>query len=262
MQRLFTLATLVLVASFCATTARADGDPASDVLYVQDVFVPYPSPSADTVATLETVVKQANAGGFRLKVAVLASQTDMGTARSLFNRPGDYAKFLGYELSYNYEGVLLVVMPAGFGVYKKDATTTEFEHAVSSVNIEASTPDALMRTATAAVRHLIALGPKSVDKVAPTVHALVARAKRGARADLVYAVNDDSGRSREVVKVYAGTRVVTTLRSPVEAARNGILDTVHWRVPAKPAKAYRFCVVATDPAGNSSRPSCAAIRIS
>jgi hypothetical protein len=93
------------------------------------------------------------------------------------------------------------------------------------------------------------------------VRALVARAKRGARVDLVYAVNDDSGRSREVVKVYAGTRVVTTLRSPLEVAHNGLLDAVRWRVPAKPAKAYRFCVVATDPAGHSSRPSCAAIRI-
>ena len=75
-------------------------------------------------------------------------------------------------------------------------------------------------------------------------------------------MNDDSGRSREVVKVYAGTRVVATLRSPIEVTRSGILDTVHWRVPTKPAKAYRFCVVATDPAGNSSRPSCAAIRVS
>jgi opacity protein-like surface antigen len=262
MQRFLVLATLVLVASLCAASARADGDPASDVLYVQDVFVPYPSPPADTVAALETIVKHANAAGLRLKVAVLASQTDMGTARSLFNRPGDYAKFLGYELSYNYEGLLLVVMPAGFGVYKKDAATTEFEHAVSSVNIEGPASDALMRTATAAVRRLIALGPKTVDKVAPTVRALVARAKRGARADLVYAVNDDSGRSREVVKVYAGTRVVATLRSPVEVTRNGILDSVRWRIPAKPAKAYRFCVVATDPAGNASRASCAAIRIS
>jgi hypothetical protein len=262
MQRFLALATLVLVASLCAGTARADGDPASDVLYVQDVFYPYPTPPADAVAALEAIVKQANAGGLRLKVAVLASQTDMGTARSLFNRPTDYAKFLGYELSYNYFGVLLIVMPAGFGVYKHNATTTELEHAVSSVNIDGTSAEGLMRTATASVRRLMTLGPKTVDKVAPTVHALAVRAKRGARADLVYAVNDDSGRSREVVKVYAGTRVLTTLRSPVEVTRNGILDAVRWRVPAKPAKAYRFCVVATDPAGNASRPSCAAIRIS
>jgi hypothetical protein len=261
-RRLLILGALLVIASLCAAGASADGDPASDVLYVQDVFYPYPKPAADNVAALETAVAHANAGGLRLKVAVLASQTDMGTARSLFNRPTDYAKFLGYELSYNYEGLLLVVMPAGFGFYKKDATTTQFEHAVSSVSVEGSSSDELMRTATAAVRKLIALGEKDVDKTAPTVHALGAHAKRGARVDLVYTVNDNSGRSREVVKVYAGTRVVTTLRSPLEVTRGGTLDTVHWRVPAHPAKAYRFCVVATDPAGNASRPSCAAIRVS
>jgi hypothetical protein len=185
----------------------------------------------------------------------------MGTARSLFGRPGEYAKFLGLELSYNYNGLLLVVMPAGFGVFKSSANTTPFEHAVSFVNVDGSNPDALMKTATSAVHRLAALGIKDVDRVAPSVHAFGARAKRGAKVDLAYDVSDNSGQSREVVKVYAAAKLTATLRSPLERVHSGTLDVVGWRVPKHPAKAYRFCVVATDPAGNTSRPSCAAIRV-
>jgi hypothetical protein len=260
-RRLAALVALLLVAASGAATARADGDPASDILYVQDVFVPFPKPTPAVTAALETAVMHANDSGLRLKVAVLASQTDMGTARSLFNRPSDYAKFLGFELSYNYEGVLLVVMPAGFGVFKKAGSTTSYEHAVSAVNIDGSSADALVNTATSAVRRLTASVPKDVDRAAPRVQALNVVAKHGTRADLTYDVNDNSGRSREVVKVYAAKRVVATIRSPLEVTHGGTLDAVRWRVPAHAAKSYRFCVVATDPAGNSSRPSCAAIRV-
>jgi hypothetical protein len=203
-----------------------------------------------------------NKGGLKLKVAVLASQTDMGTARSLFGRPDDYAKFLGTELSYNYDGLLLVVMAAGFGVFKENAVTTKFQHAVSFVNINGSTTDDLVRTATSAVKRLGATGIKDVDRIAPRVHAFAAQVKRGAKVDLVYDVSDNSGTSREVVRVYAGARVAVTLRSPLERAQSGTLDAVHWRAPKQARSSYRFCVVATDPAGNSSKPSCAPIRVS
>jgi hypothetical protein len=185
----------------------------------------------------------------------------MGTARSLFGRPADYAKFLGLELSYNYDGLLLVVMPAGFGLFKGNTDTTRFEHEVSSVSIDGATPDGLVRTATAAVRRLIALGIRDADHTPPTVRAFSVKAKRGTRTALTYAVNDNTGRSREVVQVYAGAFAVATIRSPLEVTHSGVLDAVRWRVPARPAKAYRFCVVATDPAGNTSRPSCAPIRV-
>ena len=260
MKRTLVLATLLLVAAFAAAGARADGDPASDILFAQDVFVPYPKPSANLITALNAAVAGANKGGLKLKVAVLAGESDMGTARSLFGRPADYAKFLGLELSYNYHGLLLVVMPAGFGLFRDNMSTVPFEHAVSSVNIDASTADGLVRTATTAVQRLVVLGTKDVDRAAPSVHAFPARGKHGAKVDLVYAVSDDSNRSSEVIKVYAGARVIATLRSPTERA-HGTLDAVNWRVPMHPDSTYRFCVVATDPAGNTSRPSCAPIRL-
>jgi hypothetical protein len=252
---------LLLVTAFAAAGARADGDPASDILFVQDVFVPYPKPSADLVTALNTAVAGANKGGLKLKVAVLGSVSDMGTARSLFGRPTDYAKFLGLELSYNYDGLLLVVMPAGFGLFKVNTDTTKFENAVGSVSVDSSNADALTRTATAAVQRLVGLGTKDVDRAAPTVHAFPARGKRGAKVELVYSVSDNSTRSREVVRVYAGQHLaVAALRSPMEHAL-GSLDSVTWRAPLHPAPTYRFCVVATDPVGNSSRPTCAPIHV-
>jgi hypothetical protein len=260
-KRLLVLVALVLAASLGAAIAYADGDPASDILFVQDVFVPYPKPTQDVSAALFTAVAGVNKGGLKLKVAVLASQTDMGTARSLFGRPADYAKFLGTELSYNYDGLLLVVMPAGFGLFKENTDTAKFEHAVSAVDINGATTDDLMRTATSAVKRLGALGVKDVDRIAPRVHAFAAHVKRGAKVDLVYDVSDDSGTSREVVRVYAGSRVAATLRSPLERVQSGTLDAVHWRAPARPGASYRFCVTATDPAGNASKPSCAPIRV-
>jgi hypothetical protein len=259
-KRLLVLAVLFLVAAFGAATANADGDPASDILVFQDVFFPFPKPSPDLGTALNTAVAGVNKGGMKLKVAVLAGPGDMGTARSLFGRPADYAKFLGTELSYNYDGLLLVVMPAGFGLFKQGADTAKFEHAVSAVNLEVSNVDDLTRTATAAVHRLGALGTKDVDRVAPRVRAFAVQAKRGAKVDLVYDVSDNSGQSREVVRVYRGPLAIATLRSPLERAHTGTLDAVHWRIP-KRSGSYRFCVVATDPAGNASRPSCAAIRI-
>jgi hypothetical protein len=260
-KRLLILAVLVLAAAFGAATAQADGDPASDILVFQDVYLPYPKPSPDLGSALNTAVASVNKDGMKLKVAEIATAGDLGTARSLFGRPADYAKFLGTELSYNYDGLLLVVMPAGFGLFKQDADTARFEHAVSSVNLNVSNVDDLTRTATAAVHRLGALGVKDVDRTAPHVRAFAVRAKRGAKVDLVYDVSDNSSQSREVVQVYRGPVAIATLRSPLERAHTGTLDAVHWRVPKRPGASYRFCVVATDPAGNASRPSCAAIRI-
>jgi hypothetical protein len=259
-KRFLLLGTLSLFVGFGAAGARADGDPASDILFAQDVYVPYPYPSASLVTALNTAVAGANKGGMKLKVGVLAGVADMGTARSLFGRPADYAKFLGLELSYNYDGLLLVVMPAGFGLFKGNTDTTTFAHAISSVSIDASSADGLVRTATAAVHRLVALGVKDVDRAAPKLHAFAAHGKRGTKIQLVYAVSDNSNRSSEVVQVYAGPFAVATLRSPMERAL-GTLDSVNWRVTMRRASTYRFCVVATDPAGNTSRPSCAPIRV-
>src|SRR6476661_10313549 len=106
----------LLAALVMPSAAHADGDPASDVLLLQDVYLPYqpavPKPVADA---LTRTVKQLRAKGFPLKVAVVASQTDLGTVPQFLGRPGPYAAFLESEIKFNKAKPLLVVMGAGYG---------------------------------------------------------------------------------------------------------------------------------------------------
>jgi hypothetical protein len=100
-----------------APAARADGDPASDVLAAQSLFLP--SDGAIAVAEqqrLASLVKAARRSGYRIRVALIATPSDLGSIGALWRRPSSYARFLGQELSLVYPGTLLVVMPNGFGV--------------------------------------------------------------------------------------------------------------------------------------------------
>jgi hypothetical protein len=106
-----------------APAARADGDPASDVLLSQDSFLPYAPPVTARLKTaLEKVLKDARAAGYPMKVALIMSEADLGAYPKLFNQPQPYANLLSGELaSLNPHGDpqrnvhLLVVMPGGFG---------------------------------------------------------------------------------------------------------------------------------------------------
>jgi hypothetical protein len=112
------LAVLVLVtACLCApATARANGDPASDYLLAQNVFLPFTTKiDNNEVQRLNALLRESQKARFPIRVAVILSPSDLGTAFSLFGKPQKYAAFLGLELSYVYRGRLLVVMPNGYG---------------------------------------------------------------------------------------------------------------------------------------------------
>jgi hypothetical protein len=109
-----------LIASVLALTAglsaeaRADADPASDVLLTQSVFLPLSARVSPQLANqLVAVTRKAQASGKQIRVALIASPTDLGGVPSLFGKPTDYARFLGGELQFVYTGPLLVVMPQG-----------------------------------------------------------------------------------------------------------------------------------------------------
>jgi hypothetical protein len=112
------LAALVVV-TVCLgapSAARANGDPASDYLLAQNVFLPFTTKiDSGAVKRLDGVLREADKQHFRIRVAVILSRSDLGTAFSLFGKPQKYAEFLGLELSFVYRDRLLVVMPTGYG---------------------------------------------------------------------------------------------------------------------------------------------------
>ena len=108
---------VALLALVPASLARADGDPASDILLGQTSFLPADvNASTRAQAQLSSLLHAAEQAGFPIRVAVIQSGYDLGSVTSLWRKPRLYAEFLGVELSTVYKGALLVVMPNGFGL--------------------------------------------------------------------------------------------------------------------------------------------------
>jgi hypothetical protein len=117
------VAIIALVLAFSPQQARADGDPASDVLALQPLFLPQDARvPASKQADLDALIRAAQRSGFQIRVAVIASSSDLGSITELWRQPQSYAEFLGQELSLLYDGRVLVIMPAGFGLYGSGQT--------------------------------------------------------------------------------------------------------------------------------------------
>ncbi len=257
-RRLLPLGVLFVVATSFVPRALADGDPASDVLLTEDAYVPAESLRGAPAAALQKAIAAAYGRGFRVKVAVIATKTDLGAVPQLFGSPNKYASFLGKEIAFYYVGPLLVVMPKGFGIYDGGRTTAAEQRALKGVAVSGSTSDALIAVASAAVKKLNAAGAlKSKDILAPTALPLSTTVRAGQPAKLGFKVLEDSQRAGATVTVYAGDAKLATLRMPL---RHTVYMDTHfltWRAPDPlPAEPLRLCVVATDAAGNRSRQNC------
>src|SRR5262249_56318285 len=85
-----------------------------------------------------------------------------------------------------------------------------------------------------------------------------ASATRGKEARVRFELYDDSGYSSAGVQIYEGTTVIARLAAPMAFAIGTRSVAVRWRVPATlRSRRLRFCVVASDRAGNRSTPACA-----
>src|SRR5438552_3343488 len=133
------------------TPRRRDG-------LAQNAFFPSPAPSAGARQALDQAIAASYAKDYRVKVAVIASKDDLGAIPSLFGKPADYARFLGTELQFLYVGPLLIVMPAGFGVYDGGRTTAAEDAVLVRLKASASSADDLTRSAATAVQALLAAG--------------------------------------------------------------------------------------------------------
>lgn len=159
MRRLvFIIAILATVALIAAPAALADGDPASDVLVDYYLFNPVDSGiSQSSQARLEAVLNASKQAGFPIRVALIASQSDLGTATVLWNKnPKFYAQYLGIELEDQAPGQVLVVMPKGFGVYGRTAGPDALRPAENSVRAIAPGPGEQLATAALSAVPLLA----------------------------------------------------------------------------------------------------------
>ena len=143
-----------VVLALAAGAARAVGDPASDVLVTQPVFVPADAGlQAGDAARLAALVREARRAGYPLKVAVVASSYDLGSVTALWRRPQTYARFLGTELSLLYRGRLVTVMPNGIGIYDDGRPVARERRVLRGVAVD---PGNLTATAATAVQQLAA----------------------------------------------------------------------------------------------------------
>jgi hypothetical protein len=146
---------LVVALVVAPSVARADGDPASDVLLGESVFYPYSPPTSPAIQKqLNAATAAAKRAGFPVKVALIGAPVDLGVIPSLFGKPQKYADFLDQEISFATKQPLLVVMAAGYGV---EGMNAKARAAVSSLTKPAGTQsNQLAQAATAAVGKLAA----------------------------------------------------------------------------------------------------------
>jgi len=154
-----------------ASVARADADPASDWLIQQDAFYPYTTKVSTTQKrALNAALASARKAGVPIKVAIIAGPNDLGAISVLFKRPpGQYAKFLGTELSYVNKARVLVVLPSGYGLWWHKPLPAREVAAISALPPPASSDgDTMAAAANTAVRRLLALHGIKVAPPPPT----------------------------------------------------------------------------------------------
>jgi hypothetical protein len=163
-----TIAAVLAVASLAPASALADADPASDVLLGTSVFYPYAPPvSAATQKRLNAEAAAAARAHFPIKVAIIATPTDLGAVPNLFGKPQQYADFLDQEISFNSKQPLLVVMPEGYGTAGLPSAATQ---AARSLPSPGHVGEQLAQSSLAALPKLAGAAGHPIANVTPTSH--------------------------------------------------------------------------------------------
>jgi cytochrome oxidase Cu insertion factor (SCO1/SenC/PrrC family) len=150
------LLVVVVAAGPRASIARADADPASTVLVSQTLFLaPDASATPEQAAQLRGVLRAVDQAGLPIRVAVIASDYDLGSVTALWRKPRQYARFLRIELSHVYRKALLVVMPNGLGISWPGHSTAAAYRLLSRIPIRSGAAG-LVTAAESAVRTLAA----------------------------------------------------------------------------------------------------------
>jgi hypothetical protein len=172
-RRLTTLVCLAFLTTAPAA-ALADGDPASDVLLIQDVYLPYsPAPSKPLATALTSLVAEVKKAGYPMKVALIETRGDLGAFPELYGRPQRYATLLAREIVFKVRHPhLLIVMSSGLAGVNLGARA---QAALAAVRVDrAAQSDGLVRAALQGVGKVATLNghPTKVPAVraAPAGH--------------------------------------------------------------------------------------------
>jgi hypothetical protein len=112
-----TLLFLLVLAGSVPARVLADVDPASDVLLLDNVFVPYqPKVCSKLQDQLKELAADAKRADYPVKIALILTSSDLGGAPQLFDDPDGYATFLYGEIGAQIDGVVVIAMPGGFGM--------------------------------------------------------------------------------------------------------------------------------------------------
>ena len=220
--RVLALLAVTLSGGSFAAVAGADGDPASDYLVANRVFLSSQSSSvSSSQRQLLSVVQAANRAGFAIRVAIISSEYDLGSITALWRKPRLYARFLGLELSSVYKQRLLVVMPSGFGFNWPEHSTGSAYRLLTHVPIGPGAAG-LTGTAQTVVRRLaIAAG---VTLTPPT----------GARPTTTMAAHQHDDRSVIIAAAVAALVVALALVVAVRRRRR-----TGPKIPSEPSVAKR-----------------------
>ncbi|HYY63278.1 MAG TPA: hypothetical protein VE688_01595 [Gaiellaceae bacterium] len=124
MKLCLALIAAAVIGALIASPARANGDPASDVLPFTTVYLSIQDPTKSTAGQdLLSVTHEAAKKTRPIRVAVISQPSDLGLIQSLWPKPQAYAEFLGKELIQfaHYRGTTLIVMPNGYGIFGPQA---------------------------------------------------------------------------------------------------------------------------------------------
>jgi hypothetical protein len=167
------LLAVALALGIVAPAAKADGDPASDYLVSQQVFLSYDAKIPTELQTkLLAAVASANRNGFPVRVALIWSSYDLGSVAGLFGKPRSYARFLDIEDSKCWWGGkcgagrfktttrLIVVMPQGLGFAQWKHKPAAGYRTLAGIKVTHTPAGLAMAATTAVVRLASAAGVK------------------------------------------------------------------------------------------------------
>jgi hypothetical protein len=179
-RRLSILAAVLLLALAVVSAARADGDPASDFLYLGTLYPSFVNPpSQGPGGDLRGLLAASKARGYPIKVALIETKQDLGQYPQLFNEPQRYADLLASELTIykKLRAPVIVVTPNGLaaaGNERHGGALAEVTHARAAALLRGldaphgSNGDDFAKVAIAAVRQVARAGGHPLpDKVAP-----------------------------------------------------------------------------------------------